>query len=716
MPEQTERRPAMAPRRAVAVALAAVGAAVALALLAATALLPEAGASAAGGRGVALYVSLAVAAVVAALAALGVFLVGGLIRPLERLAGDARVCADARGDNRIDPERYRLLAPLPAAVGELAERLKEADGRVNRAVDEATRRAKEQRDRLEALLRDLSEGVIVCNMSHQILLYNHMAVRLLGGGEEIGLGRTLFGFVTREPVLHTLEWLAGWPDEPRGRGAADRSAPLVCATADARTMLRGRMSLIVDERDAATGYVLTLADATQAIAALARRDALLGAAVEGLRGPVANLRAAAETLAGHPEMGDDQRRAFERILVHESAQLSDRLAGLADERRALVGDYGSIADLHSGDLLNCVIRRAREKLGVALTMTGLPQWLSGDSYALMLVLSHLVDQVRRATGVAELDVEAGPRPEGSFVDVVWAGEPLPSALLSSWLEAPLEGSLGGVTVRQVLERHHSELWSQIKRPGHACLRVPLPKARRADVREIRKVPRRPEFYDFDLLKREPAPRDLGTRPLRQLTLVAFDTETTGMRADLGDEIVALAGVRMVNGRILTGETFDRLVNPGRPIPKESTRVHRIGDEMVKDKPPIQVVLPQFKAFVAGAVLVGHNIAFDLSFLDRRAAEIGLRFDNPILDTLLLSTTLHEHAEDHSLDALARRYGIEVVGRHTALGDSMMTAAALGAMFEPLERRGIRTLEEAMGASRVIMETRARRAQLAAAGA
>ena len=85
----------------------------------------------------------------------------------------------------------------------------------------------------------------------------------------------------------------------------------------------------------------------------------------------------------------------------------------------------------------------------------------------------------------------------------------------------------------------------------------------------------------------------------------------------------------------TGELFERTVNPRRCIPKELIRFHGITDEMVKDKPPIQVVLPQFRAFVGDAVLVAHNAAFDLKFLKMREEECGVRFKMVVLDAVVV---------------------------------------------------------------------------------
>ncbi len=699
----------MAPGRAIAFAFLAAGAVLAVAWLALEAFVP--GVQAGEGP---LRASLIVLVVIVVFVALWLLVKRRLTAPLAYLASEVRLVADARGGNTIDPQNYRMLAPLPNAINELAGQLARAQSGIDHAVAAATARAEEQKGQLEALLRDLSEGVIVCNLDHEILLYNYMAVRILGSAAEFGLGRSLFRFITREPVMHVLEWLTAQPDRGRA-GTMDSASAFVCATADARALLQGRMSLIVDDKDAVSGYVLTLADATREITALGKRDALLRAAIEGVRGPIANLRAAAETVAAHPGMPEEQRRAFESIIVNESAQLSDRLASLAQEHRGLVGDSAVMGDIHSLDLFNCVIRRVRDAGGLSVTMTGLPQWLHGDSYALMVTLVSLVGRIHKQTGITAFDIEARPGERSCYIDIVWQGEPLPSVLLSSWIEAPLEGNLGGLTLRNVLDRHHSDLWSQAARPGYARLRVPLLKAARKGLDwRIEPLPERPEFYDFDLLRRAETTPELGRRLLRSFTYVVFDTETTGLKP-VDDEIVAIAGVRIVNGRILTGETFNRLVNPGRSIPPASTVIHRITDAMVRDRPPIAVVLPQFKGFVGDAVLVAHNIAFDLSFLKTQEKTCGVRFDNPILDTMLLSATLYEHTEDHTLDGLARRFGVEARGRHTALGDAMITAAVLVAMFDALERRGIRTLDDAVRASRVVIELKTRQAQFAAGG-
>jgi DNA polymerase-3 subunit epsilon len=641
------------------------------------------------------------------LLALYVLLDRRLLRPTAALSREVQRLVQSRQVDRglTVPPRHQL-GSLPDAVSALVDELRLARRDLVRGMESATARIAEQKEWLEVILLELSEGVIVCSPSHQILLYNETAVRLLDAPEAMGLGRSLFAVVTAEPVLHTLERL----DFRRREGGASSElmAPFVCATIDARTMLRANMALILGPVRELAGYVVTLTDISHDVARFARAEAVHRALTRGLRGPLANLRAAAETLSTFAGMSAEERRAFEGVILGESVHLSEQLDALAAQSGSQPVVHWPMADVYSADMLNCVARRLADDTDIALTVVGIPLWLHGDSLSLVAIFGRLLRRLRAFTGTTAFDAEALLGDRHVYVDLAWTGGPVPSQTIETWLDLPLEGTLGPQTIRDVLDRHGSELWSQSRPHARAVLRVPLLAPTRPQFQERpRKLPPRPEFYDFALMTEHSVAGERALRSLRELDYVVFDTETTGLRPADGDQIVSLAGVRVVNGRILSGERFARLVDPQRPIPRDSVRFHGITDEMVAHKPPAHVVLPQFKAFVGDAVMVAHNAAFDLKFIRLKEPECGAAFRNPVIDTLLLSVLIEPDEEDHSLDGIAQRLGVAIADRHTALGDALATAEILVHMIDRLEAKGIRTLQEVMQASNMMAELRLR---------
>ncbi|MCP5366455.1 MAG: 3'-5' exonuclease [Hyphomicrobiales bacterium] len=669
--------------------------------------------------GTALFLAAGGASVVLVVLIVGVALLFDIhvASPIQGLVRDLETLVHARPGHRIEIERARYLGKLPAAVRRLADELTAARAETERRIDEATGATQEQKARLEAVLNDLHAGVIICNLGHQILLYNQCALALLRLSGSLGLGRSLFSVLNRQPFLHALERLTNRLADGRERTHPDGlTARFVCATGDGRNLLEGRMGLVVDRDGRATSYVLTLEDITADLADLGARDRLLRAATQGLRYPVANLLAAAEALADFPDMEAGERAEFARIVAEEGERLTGRLDQLSADYEQVITGHWPMADVYSANLLNCVVRRLREDKDTEAVMTGLPQWMHGDSHSLVELLDDLIYRVKGVTGADSFDLEAEPGERTVYLNINWRGAPVPPAAIEGWLDSPLEDAPGGLTLRDVLDHHRAELWSEsIAREGGgdwARLRMPMPLPKRAhmDTGGDQDLPARPEFYDFAILER---PTGLGARggmALGDLTFVVFDTETTGLQPSKGDRIISIAGVRIVNGRILTGESFSQLVNPGRPIPRGSIRFHGITDEMVAEAPPIEVVLPQFHDFVQGAVLVAHNAAFDVKFLKILEEETGLAFDMPVLDTLLLSVYLHRHTNQHSLDDCAARFGVPIQGRHTALGDALVTAEVFQRMVALLADTGVETLDQALAAAHSIVEVRKQQEQ------
>jgi DNA polymerase-3 subunit epsilon len=291
----------------------------------------------------------------------------------------------------------------------------------------------------------------------------------------------------------------------------------------------------------------------------------------------------------------------------------------------------------------------------------------------------------------------------AYLDLIWAGPAMSSETFYTWeLEAMHVGAeKSPLTLRDVIDRHGGEIWYQREKAAHrAYFRFVLPVATpeiEEQQEDNRRGAGRPEYYDFDLFKYEDSSADLD-RKLSELTYTVFDTETTGLQPSAGDEIIQIGAARIVNNRLLRQEVFDQLVDPECPLKPESIPIHGITEDMVRGKPNIDLVLPAFHEFCADTVLIAHNAAFDMRFLQLKEQRTGIRFAQPVLDTLLLSAVVHPNQESHKLDDILDRLGIEIETRHNALEDALATAEVFLRMVPLLEKMDIVTVRQALEAS------------------
>jgi DNA polymerase III epsilon subunit-like protein len=184
--------------------------------------------------------------------------------------------------------------------------------------------------------------------------------------------------------------------------------------------------------------------------------------------------------------------------------------------------------------------------------------------------------------------------------------------------------------------------------------------------------------------------DVPIETLLDPGFVAIDLETTGLDPRR-DDVVSVAALPFVGGRPQPG--YVTLVDPGRPIPPASTRIHGIDDAGVAGAPSLDEVLPRIDETCAGRLLVGHDVAFDVAVLARARRLRGLPQPPLVaLDTRRLAVALHPRwRQDAELERVAARLGIEVQGRHTAEGDARLAAAILLALLPEFRRRGVHTI-------------------------
>lgn len=190
--------------------------------------------------------------------------------------------------------------------------------------------------------------------------------------------------------------------------------------------------------------------------------------------------------------------------------------------------------------------------------------------------------------------------------------------------------------------------------------------------------------------------DLGT-PLVDTTFVVVDLETTGGSPER-DAITEIGAVKVRSGAVLG--TFQTLVDPGRAVPPTITVLTGITTSMVSRAPRIEAVLGQFVDFVADAVVVGHNVRFDLGFLQTALdAEDRPRLTAPTLDTVALARRLvRDEVPDCRLGTLADRLRLAHRPNHRALDDALATADLLHLLIERARSYGVTGLDDLLSLS------------------
>ena len=582
-------------------------------------------------------------------------------------------------------------------------------------IAQASAGVQQEKNRLAALMSELTQSVVVCNLDGRIILYNSrarlqfktlsQASTLMGGTDLVGIGRSIYAVFDRQLVAHALETI----QQRIVRGAGSPSAQFVTTT-QAGQLLKVQMAPVrnaeADGKAAEiTGFVLMLDNVTRAFEEEHLRDQLLHGLTEGSRSSLANIQAAVDMLA-YPDLDADMRERFLNVVREEVSSLSGRITDMTQKATQGLKARWPLEEMLGADVLLATQRRieARSKRPVTLENLDASIWLKVDSFSLTQALDYLAMRL-----VDEFDVKffrlrlqaSGARAQ---LDLIWTGQVMSTETVMTWeMDSMRFGAESTpLTVRDVVERHGGEMWFERERVRHeAFFRFLLPLAsvqEQLEATQILQNDSRPEYYDFDLFKTSEQTSALDDRLLSELAYTVFDTETTGLNPSEGDEIIQLGATRCVNGKLLKQESFEQLVNPGRLIPAAGIPIHGITQDMVQGKPDITEVLPAFYSFAQDTVLVAHNAAFDMKFLQLQEKNTGLTFNHPVLDTLLISAVVHPNQESHSLETIAERFNITVLGRHTALGDAMVTAEVWLRLIPLLQAMGIHTLGQAREAA------------------
>lgn len=613
-------------------------------------------------------------------------------KPIQKLSGGLLARAYADVDDAIDETTARYLGDLAPAAQAVTKNLTATRNQLAEAVAQETTRLLAEKERLAAMAAEMPFGVALLSGGHTLAFYNGAAAELLASDHAPGLDHSIFDFLRKPPILSAYTRLCA------GEGGDGHVLPLTVATTRGGQTLSARMRLMhaPNEGEETPPYVLTIDDVTRDLKRHGEREALLAKLFARLRPSVGTLRTTLAARAGDETLRGDKR--LDDALISEMETLTTALADLDAEYEAAKGDWWPMQRVLGGELCDA-LRAALQANGLPLAAdVSEPIDLAVDAIQIIALLEKIATHLSR-DGALALSLLISPEDDGgAMIALGWSGEAASVDRLEGWLAEPLDIGLADMTGRRVLDIHGIDLWPEEGRGSRAVLKLPIRDA--TLVTRPAGDGRHALAYDFDLLNRTP-PKALSDASLSELTYVVFDTETTGLLPSHGDEICQVAALRVVNGKVVGSETLDKLVNPERDIPASATAVHHITNEMVRGAPTIAKVGRQLHSFARGAVLVAHNAPFDLEFLRRHEEDIGVTFNNPVLDTVLLSAVVFGQSEEHTLDAISARLGVTIPpeARHTAMGDTIATAEVFIKMVRMAEEKGIRTFGDMLAEMR-----------------
>jgi DNA polymerase-3 subunit epsilon len=634
--------------------------------------------------------------------------VEGLLGMAEQL----RLMLGANRNFRVKLNGPPEVQQLAQAANDLAAQRDMLMDDVDARIAQANASVEEEKNRLAALMSELAQAVVVCNLDGRILLYNNRA-RLqfkalsqgpttVAGGALIGLGRSIFSILEKNQVEHSQEII-------RQRLANGKSAMAnFVTTTRGGQLLRVQMVPVLsgtpgEGEPQMTGYVLTVDNITRTLEEEARRDHALHALTEGSRAALGSIRAAVANLIDYPEMDPELRERFVKVVDDEASRMSQRLDETMHEFSDSMKTRWPLEDVLAMDVISAAQRRIEDKLKLPTKVEDVDGtlWIKADSFSLVFALVFVAERLLDHYQIRDLRFRTSSEGKLAYLDIIWVGQAISSETFYTWEMETMRalGETSSLSLRDVVDRHGGEIWYQREKAAHrAFFRFVLPLATpEAEVADERRSTGRPEYYDFDLFKFEDKSIDLD-RKLSELTYTVFDTETTGLEPSKGDEIIQIGAARIVNNRLLKQEIFNQIVDPERPLKPESIPIHGITEDMVRGQPNIDIVLPGFHAFCEETVLIAHNAAFDMRFLQLKEERTGLRFTQPVLDTLLLSAVVHPNQESHRLDAVLERLGIDIDTRHNALDDAVATGEVFLKLLPLLEEKGIVTVRQALEAS------------------
>jgi DNA polymerase-3 subunit epsilon len=623
------------------------------------------------------------------------------IKPLKTFCAEAELIYSTNPSHRIKISGNRDFKRLATVINDFADMFENLNKTITEQILNARKETEKERNLLAAIMSELPQGVIICNSNGRILLFNSLAKKIFtpGSGQGkseifLGLGRSVFHLLDKALIAHALEEIEDRLENPGQNMASSFIAPIHTGR-----LISAEAIPVLDPENRMTGFILAFQDVTDEINLYDTTHEKLIALKTDLDIQVQKVREMLNTSGlvprDTPFLQQELMRAVD-LWPRQYEEVSEDLLEAISTRLPLTRHLLK-------DFLSGVKQKAKylHDIHLNLSLPDEASHLLADTYSFTAALIFLLQNLSEMIKNHEFNLSMVQKKGFLVLEISWEG-PL---ILRSRIDQLMQKRINSLpSLFYVLTQNKASFEAICDNHEKSSrVRIIARAGSKTQAREKHQAPvitgSRPEFYDLDLFRTDAEDNNLFNTDLKNITYTVFDTETTGLNPDGGDEIISLAAVRIVNNRIVYQDIFEELVDPKRDIPMESYRIHGINYEMVTGKKDIRTIMPAFKDYAAETVLLGHNIAFDMKMFKVKEKQTGIRLMNPVLDTLLLSAVLHPVHARHDMESIAERLGVNIIGRHTALGDAIATAEIFLKLIPLLNSNGVLTLRDAVKASK-----------------
>lgn len=625
------------------------------------------------------------------------------IRPLKRMSAEAGVIYSSNPSHRIKQiTGSKDITNMARVINDFADMFENLNKTITEQILAARKETEKERNLLAAIMAELPQGVVICNKSGRILLYNSLAKNIFTQKTEhfIGLGRSIFHLIDKGLIAHAIDEIRVQLNNNHKNVGSYFISPVSTGS-----LISVEAIPILDQDGIMTGFTLAIQDISSDIRKYEAIDSQLSRFQTTLKNeiliPIQELTAVINPLLMDSLESDSIQLSeinLEKIDINFQ-KISSIIRDISFSRLPLT-------TLDLKNFLAAIQKKSGNKHDIRVNVFkhSLNTRFLADSYSLTQAFVFLIKNLSTLSSLKEFDLIVSNTKNILCFEISWESSPLEISDLESIMHKKINGLPKFGYVFKFNNARIKFLSMETKdKTTCSCIRV-FARAAKESISPVKQraavmAGSRPEFYDFDLFNVADQSKNFLDTSLKEITYTVFDTETTGLNPDGGDEIISIGAVRIVNNRITYQDIFEELIDPKRDIPIESYKIHGINYEMVMEKEPIEKVLPIFKKFTADTVLLGHNLAFDMKMLKVKEKTTEIAFRNLTLDTLLLSAILHPVHVQHDIENIARRLGVNIIGRHTALGDAITTAEIFLKLIPILNSNGIFTLKDALKASK-----------------